>query len=200
VSEEPTERLRLFVAVDPEPRARRRLAKMQESLKGAVGRARWKARFPKPANLHLTLKFLGSVEAHRVEEIGRALDPIGETDRFEIAFEGLGAFPSRSRPRILWVGVTRGADPLKSLAEQVDRYCSQCGFEPEAREFSPHLTLARLKFARGSAAPVLENVSPREAGSSVVTEVTLYRSDLGSAGPTYTPLVRIPLGGHTPND
>lgn len=187
-------RVRLFVAVDPQPEVRARLGAIQQALRRAVGQAGWTATFPKVPNLHVTLKFLGSVEAHRVAEVGAALSAVGSTDPFEIAFEGLGAFPSPSRPRILWAGVTRGARPLKSLAEQVDRYCSACGFEPEAREFSPHLTLARLKRARGSAASMLENVSPREAGSSVVTEVTLYRSDTDPAGPTYTPLAQLPLG------
>lgn len=188
------ERYRLFVAVDPDERTRRRLAKMLEALKGAVGRARWTASFPRPENLHLTLKFLGTVEAARLPEIGQQIARVGSTDRFEIAFEGLGAFPSRSRPRILWVGVTQGAEALKSLAEQVDRYFAEVGFEPEGREFKPHLTLARLKTARGSATSVLENVSPREAGSSPVTEITLYRSELGPGGSRYTPLVTIPLG------
>lgn len=188
------ERYRLFVAVDPDERTRRRLAKMLEALKGAVGRAHWKASFPKAENLHLTLKFVGSVEAARLPAIGQQIARVGSTDRFEIAFEGLGAFPSRSRPRILWVGVTQGAEALKSLAEQVDRCFAELGFEPEGREFKPHLTLARLKSARGSATSVLENVSPREAGSSPVTEITLYRSELGPGGSRYTPLVTIPLG------
>ncbi len=188
------ERYRLFVAVDPAERTRRRLAKILEALKGGVGRAGWKARFPKAEDLHLTLKFLGSVPADRVPEIGAALRPIASTDRFEIAFEGVGAFPTIARPRILWVGVTEGAERLKALAEQVDRCCQDLGFEPEGREFKPHLTLARLKWARGSASSVVESVSPREAGSSLITEITLYRSELGQGGPRYTPLVRIPLG------
>lgn len=186
--------LRLFVAVDPEPRVRRRLGKIQQALEAAVGRAGWKGSFPKVDNLHLTLKFLGKAEEGRVADLEAALRAVGSTERFEIAFEGLGAFPTIERPRILWAGVTRGADSLKSLAERVDRCCAGCGFEREAREFEPHLTLCRLKWACGSAASVLETVSPREAGASLVTEITLYRSDLGQGGSRYTPLVRIPLG------
>jgi 2'-5' RNA ligase len=185
--------LRLFVAVDPTDAARRRIAEVQQSLKRATTARGWKASFPKPENLHLTLKFLGSVEADRVPDLRSGLAEIGATDRFEICFEGVSGFPGRGTPRILWLGVTAGAGELKTLAEQVDRCCASLGFEPEAREFSPHLTLGRVKNGRGSLASVVDNVSPKEAGSSLVTEVTLYRSELGPGGSTYTPLEKIPL-------
>lgn len=185
--------LRLFLAVDPEPRARRRIGAVQEALKGAAGRLHWKVAFPKADRLHITLKFLGQVEADRVADLERCLLPIGSTDRFQICFEGVSAFPSPSRARILWLGVTEGAERLKSLAEQVDRYCAELGFEPEQREFKPHLTLGRVKRAPRSGPSVVENVSPKEAGPSLVTEVTLYLSELGPGGSTYTPLVRFPL-------
>ena len=194
-----TDKARLFLAVDPSPRARRRLADVQEAVKGLTGRLGWKVSYPKRDNLHVTLKFLGDVERERVDDLVAALAEIGSTDRFEICFEGLGAFPSPSRPRILWVGVGRGAEELKSLAEQVDRCCAGVGFPPEERELSPHLTLGRVRRAPRSASFVVDNVSPKEAGASLVTEVTLYRSEIGPGGSTYTALARIPLSP-TKND
>lgn len=188
-----SESLRLFVAVDPTDAARRRIADVQESLKRAVAARGWKVSFPKPENLHLTLKFLGSVPADRLPDLRAGLAEIGQTDRFQICFEGISGFPGRRTPRILWLGVTEGAETLKTLAEQVDRCCARLGFEPEARELSPHLTLGRVKNGRGSLASVVDNVSPKEAGPSLVTEVTLYRSELGPGGSTYVPLVKIPL-------
>lgn len=194
-----SEKVRLFVAVDPSPRALRRLADVQEAVKGLTGRLGWTVSYTKRDRLHVTLKFLGAVEEGQVSELVAGLVEIGSTDRFEICFEGLGAFPSRSRPQILWVGVGRGAEELKSLAEQVDRCCSRLGFTPEQREFKPHLTLGRVRRAPRSASFVVDNVSPKEAGSSLVTEVTLYRSELGPGGSTYTALARIPLNT-TKND
>ena len=91
------------------------------------------------------------------------------------------------------MSVGHGAEEPKSLAEQVDRCFSTFGFPSEEREFKPHLTLWRVRRAPRSASFVVDNVSPTEAGSSLVTEVTLYRSELGPGGSTYTPLARIPL-------
>lgn len=192
-----SEKARVFLAVDPSPGTLRRLAQVQEAVKGLTGRLGWKVSYPKRDKLHLTLKFLGDVELGRVDALIGALAEIGSTDRFEICFEGLGAFPSRSRPRILWVGVGQGAEELKSLAEQVDRCCGAVGFPTEDHEFKPHLTLGRVRRAPRSASFVVDNVSPKEAGSSLVTEVTLYRSELGPGGSTYTALARIPLNTTT---
>jgi 2'-5' RNA ligase len=187
-------RLRLFIAVDPSEHARVRLEKISDGLRAACREVGMKASFQRPEHLHLTLKFLGDVEASKVPEIVSALDVLCATDRFEIAFEGLGAFPNEKKPNVLWVDVTKGRKELKSLAEQVDRSLLVLGYPPEQREYQPHLTLARVRRASKDARRVIHPVSPEGAVSSPVTEVVLYRSDLGREGSKYTALARFPLG------
>ncbi len=188
--------IRAFLAIDPPPDARSHLARLSRALAARCARERVVARFVPPANLHLTLRFLGDVEPGRVDDVGAAMRVAARTDPFEIAFGGLGAFPSVRKPTVLWVGIARGADSLKTLAEQVDRCLSGVGFTPEAREFRPHLTLARVRKAPSGVARVVHPVSPEETPASPatrVTEMVLYQSELGSGGSRYTPLFRAPL-------
>lgn len=187
-------RMRLFIAVDLDAAALERMLPLRTALRKALLQAGWRASLPEVERLHLTLKFLGSVEADRLNGLVDALSVLQQTERFQIVLSGLGAFPSISRPSVLWLGVEEGAGELKTLAEQVDRCCQAAGFEPEQRDFTPHLTLARVKRSRGSGRSVLQSVSPTSVGSSSVSEVTLYRSHLGGGGSAYTPLARIPLG------
>jgi 2'-5' RNA ligase len=190
-----SEEIRAFVAVDPSEEARAELGRIQRALaEGLAGQPRFKVSFPKPENLHLTLRFLGNVSAERLDAIGTALAEVGGTDRFEIAFDTLGAFPDARRPRVLWIAPSRG-DELKALAKRVDGVLAELGIPPEDRPWSPHLTLGRVRRAGRSADRVLETVSPRDAVTSPVTEVVLYRSELHPGGPRYTAIKRVPLTG-----
>ena len=185
---------RVFVAIDPGDEARRALAELSARLEAACRLAGVKASYPRPETLHLTLRFIGDVTPERAAEIGRALAPIGATDRLEIAFGALGAFPDEKKPRVLWIAPVRGGGALKSLAEQVDRCLAGLGIPPEGRQFRPHLTLARVKRSSGSVAPVIEKVSPAGEIASPISEVVLYRSDLLPRGAHHTPVARVPLG------
>ena len=185
---------RLFVAVDPTPDARGWLTELSEDLRDACATAEVRARFSKPANLHLTLRFLGDTPEGEVEKIANALSPIASTDRFEIRFSGLGAFPNEKKSRVIWVGLDQGVQALKTLTEQVDTCLQGVGIAPEERPYVPHMTLARMKNRSEKGSRPMKLVSPREGCSSLVQEVVLYQSDLGPEGPTYTARARIPLG------
>lgn len=185
---------RLFVAVEPSAEAREWLAEVRSDLRSLAEASKIRARYPRPENLHLTLRFIGETSEDRVGEIADALAPLGSTDRFEIRFSGLGAFPNEKKSRVVWVGLAGGTEQLKSLAEQVDRCLQGVGIAPEERPYRPHLTLARMKKGSENTTRLIESVSRREGVSSLVREVVLFQSDLGPEGARYTPRAQFPLG------
>jgi len=98
----------------------------------------------KPNQLHLTLKFLGEVPEEKLLLIERQLNSI-KFRSFEIEFSQLGFFPNERRPRVVWIGISKGKDELTNLAREVDEKMLKIGFPKEKRKFSSHLTLGRIK-------------------------------------------------------
>jgi len=150
-----------------------------------------------PGNLHLTLKFLGAVPEERIDAIVAALTRSGLDLRpFEARLHGLGAFPSATRPRIVWAGVTEGAPEMVELARRVDTALAELGFAREERPFSPHVTLGRVR--RPGRDPVLTealgSATAREFGRMRVPGAALMRSELGPRGARYTELASVTLG------
>lgn len=171
---------RLFVAVPLPASVRRRAAGVQDALRERLVGAR--VRCVRPAQMHLTLAFLGEVDAEGCGRIRRALGGSSWPAAFELRIAGLGAFPAHGRPRVLWLGVQEGADDLRRLADEVACALEKAGFPRESRPYHPHLTLARVERGSGRHTRVIEHLHPDEAGTSEVREVVLYDSRLGSAG------------------
>ncbi|HEY6099419.1 MAG TPA: RNA 2',3'-cyclic phosphodiesterase, partial [Anaeromyxobacter sp.] len=107
----------------------------------------------------------------------------------EIAVRGLGLFPERGSPRVLWLGLEMSAAAAR-LQAACEAAAVAAGFEPETRAFHPHLTLGRWRDR--ARRPALPDV---DLGSAHVGELVLYRSDLRATGAVYTPLDVFPLGG-----
>ena len=180
--------MRLFVAVDVPAAVKDAIeSDVVAPLRDAMPDARWTRR----EGRHLTLKFLGEVADSSVDAVGEALRAVGG-EAFEAAFEQVGGFPSLRRPRVLWVGIGPGADPMAGLASGVERALSPLGFEAEKRPFQGHLTLARFKRPQ----PIGE-LPPVEVPSDVfgVHAFVLFRSQLHPKGARYTALERFALGG-----
>lgn len=138
-------------------------------------------------SIHLTLRFLGAVEAG-VDDVARRTwaEAVRGHGPFKLRLGSLGFFPERGRPRILWVGVESDRR-LTALAASLERAARGLGFESETREFHPHLLLARAR--RGERATLPEGfAAPLEAESFVVSEVILFRSVLHLGGARYTAL------------
>ncbi|HKW76158.1 MAG TPA: RNA 2',3'-cyclic phosphodiesterase, partial [Terriglobales bacterium] len=114
---------------------------------------------------------------------------------FEIAFQGIGFFPSPRSGRVFWIGV-EASDALRQLAGTIDERLAHQGFAREQRAYSPHLTLARAGVSgslRGLA-PLLEHEAAPQFGTMTAHEFFLFQSHLGKGGSKYTKLERFSLG------
>jgi 2'-5' RNA ligase len=141
------------------------------------------------ANQHVTLKFLGATWPRLVgwvEETVRAV--AASRAAFEIRVEGLGAFPSERRARVLWAGLEEDGSVGRLAAGLEDALARE--FRPEARAFTPHLTLARFEPAeRLTDLPAVLDLEP-----FVVERIVLFRSHLRRPAPIYEPLRTFELG------
>jgi 2'-5' RNA ligase len=153
----------------------------------------------RPSAFHLTLRFLGDVSGDKILPLTAALEECaGHNLPFNLRVEGLGAFPNISHPRVIWVGISGEIGRLCSLKKEMDELILPLGFATEARSFTPHLTLARVK--NGISLADKENLKQkvtgggRKSGNSFRVEfISLMESKLTSDGAKYSPLYRAPL-------
>lgn len=191
------EQLRLFVAVTLPPEARDALAEVIGRLRAANLRG---VRTVAPEGVHITLKFLGNVDATRVSELSEALTGAAHGAMpFRLALRGLGAFPDDRAPRVLWAGADGDTDALGALARRVDDACARLGFSRERRAFSPHLTIARLRESangadRRRAADALAAIGLDDSGGFEVSAFHLIKSTLTPSGARYETLHSVPIG------
>jgi len=188
--------LRLFIAADISSEQRAACAQLIEDLKKGVQFTKAYPKWVEVDKMHLTLKFLGNVEAGRVSEITQAIDPIAvRSPRFTMGFRGLGAFPTERQPRIIWIGVQVGRRNATALAGEIEQALIPLGFPPEDRPFHPHLTLARVKSMRDAHAlmDILRSHHDADLGETGVDHLTLYQSTLMPEGPVYRALHTWPL-------
>lgn len=178
--------VRLFVALPLPEDTRERLAGLGFGLKGV--------RWVPPENLHITLRFIGEVEEGLAREIDAALLDL-RAPAFSLGLSGLGLFGTGAKMRILWAGVEK-SPALLTLRGRIEAALRPLGLAPDGRNYSPHITLARLDkpdparlqaFVEGNSLAVSETLS--------VTGFGLYSSLLGRAGPTYTEEAHYPLEG-----
>ena len=184
------ERFRLFVAARvPEDRLAQ-LAELVTPLREKLTNARWMI----PENQHLTLKFLGSTPADHLDAVAQTCTMVGAGHRpSSMAITELGAFPSKTRVRVLWMGVSDPDGLLSRLAADLDRALEPLGFASESRAYTPHLTLARFKL------PVpLKSGFPSLDASRIepfdIRDIVLFRSFLSPKGSRYEVMRSFPLG------
>ena len=147
---------------------------------------------------HLTLQFLGEVPDPQAEAIARALAPVAaRTAPFDVVLEGVGAFPSPARPRVVFVGMGRGGRELVALAAAVAEATRPLGFLPEPRPFVPHVTLVRVRSSveRELALDLLDRPPAGPLAEGRVDALLLKQSRLGRAGAVHRVVARLPLGG-----
>ena len=194
--------MRLFVAVSVGDEVRAAAARARAIIDGGLQHVRGPA--PRlvwvlPQGLHLTLAFLGEQPDDRVPGLVEAIQEPYRLPPFAVTWRGLGAFPSRRRPRVLWLGLTAGAPELGHLEAEIAQRCgaSMPGESAaDAKPFHPHLTLARLKTENAEVDwPRLLEAADVGEVTSTVQHVTLYRSHGLPGGAGYEEIGRGRLDG-----
>ena len=190
--------MRVFIGIELPGTVRNQAADAASRLRRVVEAAAPRAavRWVAPANLHVTIWFLGGLDDQRVEQVLVALRPRLETPGFTMTLSGAGAFPPAGVPRALWLGLGAGGDALRAIHGELSTRLHPLGFEPERRPYAPHLTVARVKdIARADVAAlrrILRDLEPAPAAADIC-EVTLFRSEPSAGGSRYTPVLRVPL-------
>lgn len=184
--------LRAFIAMTPPTTLQHTVAEVREVFQPLQLPWRWVT----PAQIHLTLKFLGHVPAEHVTTIAQAMACAAQGHTaFPLRAQALGCFPHASRPRVLWVGLTDPGQALAHLYERLTTALIPVGFPPEDRPFHPHLTLARAQ-NRGSATPILpilQSYHNRQFGEFFVTHLDLFQSQLQRGGARHSLLHSVTL-------
>ena len=200
--------MRAFIALRLDPAVEEAIAGLIERLRAPASgipsdsnSVRWVRR----ANFHVTLFFLGpAVPRERLAPIADALCAIAKTTApFEIAARGVGVFPNPARPRAIWVGLdSAGMDSigldggrLAALAARVAEAAERCGFAPDRRAWSPHLTIGRVRSpgSPGRLRRVLGEAADSSFGVSRIERLMLYRSEPGPQSSTYQELAAFPF-------
>ena len=177
--------LRAFVACELDSALNERLAGLISELRPRLPRLRW----VRPEGIHLTLRFLGSSPPDALVRLAPLLRrSAAECPPFDLGLAGLGVFPERGAPRVLWLGLA-----LPSAALELQRRCEEsaveAGFAPEGRSFRPHLTLGRWR--ERERRPQLPSL---EATATRCESVTLFSSELRRDGAVYRAIESFPLG------
>ena len=135
--------------------------------------------------LHLTMSFLGQVEAEQEERLRAALARV-RVPPFFLPIQGVGVF-SGERPTTVWAGVGKGHPHLFALHKHIQDAVLQSGWEPDLRPFHPHITLGRAKdVSRQALRPFLHRHEETEFDLWQVTGFVLFSSVLSQEGATYT--------------
>jgi 2'-5' RNA ligase len=178
--------IRSFIAFDVNDESVwKRMADTQNLLVGT----RADLKLVKPQNIHVTLRFLGNITPNTVEKIFEEMKKVQFTP-FDVRINGLGAFPHLRYPRVVWAGITEGADQLRNVFSQLEPRLRSLGFAPDTKGFSPHLTIARVKSGRNKAELVkfINENAGYEFGVIKADCLKLKRSELTPKGPIYSTL------------
>lgn len=189
--------IRSFLALEPPEGVRKEIAAVQDRLrKGLQGDIRW----VRPEGIHLTLKFFAGISGDEASDVGVVVGKAADKERpFSLAVGGLGVFPDPRRPRVLWLGMGGDVDRLLAFQKGIEQALLQIGFPREERPFRPHLTLGRIRTARGlvGLARALEEGQAWKAGRFVAPGLALIQSRLTPGGALHTRLGWFPFSGKT---
>lgn len=188
------ETVQAFVGCALDLGATRRVMDLARNTKKALDAAGGVARWVPPPNVHITLKYLGDIDAGLVAPVSDALAGVARrSSGLRLNLGGLGAFPSGAEPRVLFVEIARGAEALSALAKAVEDAMFELGFAREKRPFYPHVTIARVQSFSGGVGAMTP--AHTDCGAATLGELTLYRSDRLRPSVEYPILSRHWLGG-----
>lgn len=190
------EHVRLFIAIPVPEAIRAKLGGTQAELRQLI--PRHSASWAQLGSLHLTLRFFGNVAVLQIPVIASRLrGALAGFGTLHLHCSGMGLFPDRGSPRVLWAGVTDTAKRLHELHDQIDQSIGAFAEKPAESQFVGHVTLARLRPMASSGTARLirfvEQASEREYGSWSEDRVALFQSELRSAGAVHSELAAIEL-------
>lgn len=187
--------IRTFIAISLPKEVKADLQTLQWQLQKTGIKATW----PRPASMHLTLKFIGNVETNKIFNIKRCMEKaIKGMIGFTLSAEGIGGFPSVRNARVIWAGTSGQTDVLKKLSTRLeDALLKNLQIKKEQR-YSSHLTVARIKkpvFPKRMSA-IFERFKTFHSKDFFVSEITLFQSELTSSGAVHKKLLSIPFNNN----
>lgn len=185
------EAVRTFVCIEVPASIKSRIEELQRGLRRTDIPISW----VKPANIHLTIKFLGDVAASRRDRVRQAVERACQSIAgFDLTVAGAGCFPSPKKARVLWIGLTDLPDPLRRLHANIEAELASEGFAREGKRFAPHLTIGRVRDPLKAVRTVAELMAAGfDAETFHAAEVIVMQSELNPAGSIYTPQAVIRL-------
>jgi 2'-5' RNA ligase len=184
--------LRCFIAINIPDSVKSEIGGVIDAMKKCGGDIKWVT----ASNIHITLKFLGNTPETALPEIQDSLrSAVSSYMPFYITIYGTGVFPNRKYPRVIWAGI-EDSQTMKSLKKDIEDAMTAHGYQKEDRDFTPHLTLGRVRSQKGVIATLLELdiFKSKDFGKAEVTMVKLMKSELKPQGPEYSCISGIPLG------
>jgi len=191
--------IRAFIAIDLPDSIKSDLVRIQDALKQHEHSC---VKWVDPNGIHLTLKFLGNIDAETTpritESISRAVE---NTPNFELGLGKLGVFPGLRAPRVIWLGIVGEITLLSALQVNIESHVSPLGFPIEKRDFSPHLTLGRVRenasaHERQRLGEVVSSMQVNLRSLFTVDSVSLIRSTLTNKGAIYSNISSVRLQGN----
>ena len=185
--------IQTFIAVEIPDNVISGIRDLQQDLKADGVNIRW----VRPENIHLTLKFLGDVQAADIDNISGVISgAVEEVPSISLQAKGVGVFPGVKRPRVLWVGLSGQLELLSRLQKALDANLKGIGFPQEKRPFKGHLTIGRVKTKMDSKIFVDALMAFRsfESETFVADRIVLFKSELKPNGAVYTNLASATLG------
>lgn len=187
------EKIRAFIAISLPESVLQAMGQVQETLRRLGHGIRW----VRKEGIHLTLKFLGNVDADRVKNIHMAMERASKgTSPFVLTGDGIGVFPDHRRPRVIWIGLSGDLQVLFALQANLESQLKGLGFQKEKRPFKGHLTLGRVKGRLDATelTKALEGLGSFQTDAFTVQSVALFQSTLRPRGAVYTKLAEVSLG------
>ncbi len=184
--------MRLFISIEIPDKIKKTIDKMTDKLKMKLTPIKW----VENKNLHLTLKFIGWTDDDKVGKLtGIVEKTVKGYGSFNVTLAGMGVFPTVKSPRVIWIGMLEGAEKVKALGERIEDAVSKEGFREEEREYTPHLTIGRIK-EKIDVEPLcgfMEKNKDSSFGGFSVDHISVMKSTLRRTGPIYEEIGQIKL-------
>jgi 2'-5' RNA ligase len=188
-------KIRSFLAFELPLEIKNVVVRVSEELRQSTLNARW----VKVDNIHLTVVFMGNIETEDIPAIARGVKEVCQAfGPFDLSLKGIGCFPNRRNPRVIWLGLDGDLEPMSDFRDALQGHLTGFGIKEEKRKFKPHLTLGRFRKPKKTDSKENQLLSKYEDISSSVCslkELILFKSDLKPAGAVYTKVETWPLTG-----